>query len=209
MSNSNLPMNEKISFIVEHLRTESKHLDEVIESSLEMQAILRESRNHPPAKLHVAGDSESSERETESPSDKPNGQNLQSERTERLNDRLRELRTDIAQRALPVLEGRKQLVEVLKAVDSNAEKTPSLSELATQVDEPLRTELKQLRSDIRSKLNQVHSISMGNQAVLLYTLDFYNRLLTGLSTDGEQSSYYNSTGRSQNHFAGSFVQTKC
>ena len=206
MSRFNSPMNEKISFIVEHLRTESKHLDYVIESSLEIQSILREFRNNRASMRQEESDSNTSPSETEKPNKKPD---LRSRRTERSNERLRELRADIAQRALPVLEGRKKLVEILKAVDSTAEKTPSLVELASQVDEPLRTELKQLRSDIRSKLNQVHSISMGNQAVLLYTLDFYNRLLTGLSTDGEQSSYYNSTGRSQKRVAGSFVQTNC
>ena len=199
---SSSPMNEKIAFIVEHLRAESNHLDLVIESSLEMQSILRESRdNRNPGKKAA--------NEAETTSGKPESDGLQVERNQRLNDRLHELRSDIATRALPVLEGRKKLVEVLNAVDANSKKTPSLSELASQVDEPLRTELKQLRNDIRGKLNEVHAISMGNQAVLLYTLDFYNRLLTGLATDGEQSSYYNSTGRSQNHIAGSFVQTKC
>ena len=208
MSNSkfNSPTNEKISFILEHLRTESNHLDYVIESSLEIQSILRGFRNQRTPTRQEENDGNPGQNETaarDQPSD------LQSKRIERSNERLHELRAKIAQRAVPVLNGRKKLVEMLKAVDSTAEKTPSLVELASQVDEPLRTELKQLRSDIRSKLNQVHSISMGNQAVLLYTLDFYNRLLTGLSTDGQQSSYYNSTGRSQNHVAGSFVQTKC
>ena len=203
---------ESISFIVKHLSVESSHLDTVIESSLEMQAILRESRNSrvPGNTLETTNDDKPSN-ENNSPDAETQSANnlLQTERNRRLQDRLTKLRQEITQQAMPVLEGRRELVEILNAIQPSAEKTPSLSELSTKVEEPLRKELKQLRNEIRGKLNQVQSISMGNQAVLLYTLDFYNRLLTGLSTDGERSSYYDSTGQSQNRLAGGFVQTDC
>ena len=204
---------ECVLFIVQHLRVESSHLDTVIESSLEMQAMLRESRNN-----RVPGDNAETKNDVAKPTTEnklPEGETptannlLQAERNRRLQAQLIKLRQQITQQALPVLEGRRKLVELLNAIQPSAEKTPSLSELATKVDGPLRKELKQLRNEIRGKLNEVQSISMGNQAVLLYTLDFYNRLLTGLSTDGERSSYYDSTGQSQNRFAGGFVQTDC
>lgn len=191
----------KLSLIVRHLRVESTYLDTVIESSLEMQSILRERRNP-----DFAG--EPNQNELGDVEDKL-VTGLQADLNQRLNQRMVKLRADIEQDFLPIAKGRRLLVDVLKSIEPDTEKTPTLSELAMRVEEPLREELKSLRNEIRGKLNQVHSISMGNQAVLLYTLDFYNRLLAGLTTDDQQSNYYNANGRSQNHISGSIVQTKC
>ena len=194
-------MREKLSLIVRHLRVESTYLDTVVESSLKMQAILRERRNP----VSVA---DPTQNELEHAEDgRVTG--LQADLDQRLNQRMVKLRADIEQDFLPIASGRRILVDVLRSIDPDGEKTPTLSELAMRVEDPLRGELKSLRNEIRGKLNQVHSISMGNQAVLLYTLDFYNRLLAGLSTDDQQSNYYNANGRSQKHIAGSIVQTKC
>jgi len=194
-------MREKLSLIVRHLRVESTYLDTVIESSLEMQSILRGRRNPVSAAQPLSNELEHVE----------DGLviGLQADLDQRLNQRMAKLRADIEQDFLPIARGRRVLVDVLRSIDPDGEKTPTLSELAMRAEDPLRGELKSLRNEIRSKLNQVHSISMGNQAVLLYTLDFYNRLLAGLSTDDQQSNYYNANGRSQNHIAGSIVQTKC
>jgi flagellar biosynthesis/type III secretory pathway chaperone len=191
-------MQDKLALIVRHLQVESGHLDTVIESSLEMQSILRARRTPIAPSQNESGSV-----------DNPPTTGLRVDRNQRLNQRMLKLRADIEQNFQPIAQGRKQLVDVVKTMDPNAEKTPTLSELAMHVEEPLRSKLKLLRNEIRGKLNRVHSISMGNQAVLLYTLDFYNRLLSGLSSDDQQSSYYNADGRSQNHSAGNIVQTNC
>lgn len=194
-------LNQKLSLIARHLRVESAYLDTVIESSLEMQLILRERRSPTVSEKSMQIESDTD--------DRPSTISIQAERAQRLNQRMVKLRVDVEQGFLPIAEGRRQLVSVLRTIDEDSERTPTLSELAMRVEEPLKSELKAMRNEIRGKLNQVHSISMGNQAVLLYTLDFYNRLLSGLSTDDRQSNYYNANGQSQNHIAGSLVQTKC
>ena len=191
-------MTNTAEFIIQHLSMESKYLDSVIDSSLEMQLILREGRSTP-------GDPDVPRMRDEATA---NG-SLQAERHHRMKKKLDKLKGEIAREFLPVLEGRKKLVEVLGSIDPTQTGTPSVTSLALRVEEPYRSELKKLRSEIRSKLNQVQSISMGSQALLIYTLDFYNRLLTGLSQDYRQSNYYNSMGQTQNQFAGSLIKTNC
>lgn len=184
--------NDQANFAINHLTLESQYLDSVIETSLEMQLILRE---RPATAATVNGNATNTA--------------LQLERNQRLKVRLSKLREKIAEQFLPVLEGRKQLVEFLKSVDPDQTKTPSVSALAMKVEEPHRSELKRLRCEIRGKLNQVQSISMGSQALLIYTLDFYSKLLTGISQDIRQPKYYNSLGRSQKQLAGSLLKTNC
>lgn len=205
-----------IRTVVAQLKVESEYLDTVIESSKEMQTILRASRGAAPTSSPPATGNEVRQpattagetvlKRTESPIVVSG---LQAEFNEQLNARMAALRTKLETDFLPVVSGRKTMIGVLKSLDPTAEQTPTLSEIAARVEGPLKSDLKRLRSEIRSKLNQIHSISMGNQAVLLYTLDFYNRLLAGLSGDPEQSSYYNANGRSQHHTSGSIVRTNC
>lgn len=191
-------LSQQVEFVVQHLNVESKYLDSVIESSLEMQSILRERGSTP---VNPAA--------TPSPAEAKPDSSLQAERNERLKQKLDKLKNDIARDFMPVLEGRKKLVEVLGSIDPKQEATPSVTSLALLVGEPYKSELKKLRNEIRNKLNQVQSISMGSQALLIYTLDFYNRLLTGLSQEYRQSNYYNSMGQTQNQFAGSLIKTNC
>ncbi len=191
-------LQEQVEEIIQHLNVESKYLDSVIESSREMQSILRERGS---ASAKPASASQPNETSPES--------SHHAERNKRLKQKLDQLKNDIAREFLPILEGRKRLLEVIRSLDPKHETTPSVTTLALLVDEPQRSKLKKLRSEIRNKLHQVQSISMGSQALLIYTLDFYNRLLTGLSQDYRQSNYYNAQGQTQNQFAGSLIKTNC
>jgi flagellar biosynthesis/type III secretory pathway chaperone len=191
-------LNQQVETIIRHLHVESKYLDSVIEFSHEMQSVLRTRRSTPSQPTAAV-----------EPADNKPASSIHAERTEQLKQKLDGLKQKIAREFLPVLEGRKKLAATLKRLDPNQETMPSATALALRVGEPWRSQLKQLRSEIRNKLNQAQSISMGNQALLIYTLDFYNRLLTGLSQDYRQSNYYNSMGHTQNQIAGSLVKTNC
>lgn len=204
--NNESPLIAQAQFIVNHLRLESRHLDAVIESSLEMQAILRERRTVEPLGTTLPTGPHSA---SPNAPDEPTDHARETQRNHRMAARLSVLRRKIAEQFVPVLDSRRKLGEVLKTISSDQDRAPTVTSLALMVDEPLRGELKTLRREIRSKLNQVQSISMGNQAVLIYTLDFYGRLLSGLTPDKTQSNYYDANGRSQSHFAGSLVRTNC
>ena len=190
-------------------------MDTVIESSLEIQSALREHRTRPALRIATPAvesqdvpNGESDGTATE-PAARPATPSLEAERHQRLEGRLSKLRSEIADAFEPVLQGRRKFVEVLRAIEPTNSHTPSVSALLLKTDEPQRSKLKNLRNEIRRKLNEVQSISMGNQAVLIYTLDFYNRLLTGISTDQRQSNYYNSHGQTKTRQTGSLVRTNC
>ena len=198
---SNSKMLEKAQSIIEHLKVESAFLDSVIDSSREMQALLRH-------RQPVQGASANRDpQETESVDDRATAPIDQTERNQQLTARLTEIREQIARQFLPVIEGRRKMVETIHAINVKQEPTPSITSLALKVDEPIRGNLRALRDEIRFKLNQVQAISMGSQAILLYTMDFYQRMLTGLSKDKTRSSYYNATGRSQNTTAINLIET--
>lgn len=194
---------DKTIRIIEHLKTESAFLDSAIESSLEIQEALRQHRGinaeEPGKELGEPLISES-----EAPVNM-----TQQQRNEALNGRLARLRDRIAETFLPIVESRREFVRILRSLDSSSNQTPSVTALALKVDEPYRSQLKEIRNDLRAKITQVQSISMGNQAVLIYTMDFYNRLLTGLSREQVQSNYYNAMGESQNQYSSDLLRTEC
>ncbi len=139
---------------------------------------------------------------------------LKAEQDNRIDQRLENLRRKIETDFIPVVKGRRTMIDVLRSLNPDAARTPTLTELAGTADEPMRSELKRLRNEIRDKLNQIQSISMGNQAVLLYTLDFYNRLLAGLSGGGAtpglpQTNCYNASGQTNQPSTGNIVRTNC
>jgi hypothetical protein len=231
--------------ILDQLKIESVYLDTVVESSLEMQGLLRERPNdaktesdskkpnsneglqektsnkrsekiNPPSNSFANNpdlQGLNTGRKNENQLDKMETDDQQSElkfeRSQRVTKRLEELRTKIENDFVPVIKGRRTMVQVLKSMTQESSRTPTLSELAAGSEEPLKTQLKAMRNEIRAKLNQIHSITMGNQAVLLYTLDFYNRLLAGLSGDARNSNYYNANGHTQQHSSGNIVRTNC
>lgn len=199
-------MIEKAHSVINHLEVESKFLDFVIQSSEKMQTLLRY-RNRV---TDLSTDDK--EKADVSPKSAPKSQSEPQPATESnqlLAKRLTEIRKEIAKRFLPVMEGRKAMVEIMNSIVPDQSRTPSVSALALKVDEPVRSRLKNLRNEIREKMNRVQAISLGSQAVLLYTVDFYNRLLTGLSPECDQSKYYSATGRSQTRHDINLIQANC
>lgn len=210
----NISIDSIAKLVAHQLKAESKYLETVIASCTEMQSILRERGKlgrRPVGSENPPSSSEESVSMEDSiaPEEATDSTSLPAELERRSEQRIQDLRTATEANFHPIVGGRKGMIQALVAIDLQAKSTPTLTELASLVQEPRKSELKNLRIEIRSKLNQIHSISMGNQAVLLYTLDFYNRLLAGFSGGTEQSSYYNASGRSENHIPGSIVQTNC
>ncbi len=206
---SDSQMMEKITSIIDHLVIESKYLDSVIESSLEIQSLLRDRQSFPSVSLSQSStQSESNGTPTINPTPAPSPA-AQADPSQKTAQRLTEIREQLAREFLPVMKGRQVMLETMNSIDAKQKQTPSVTALTLKVDEPLRSQLKQLRNEIRSKLHKVQSIAMGNQAILLYTMDFYNRLLNGLSRDQRPSNYYNATGKTQNHFSVNLIETNC
>lgn len=180
---------ERLTIVFGHLQMESLYLDTVIESGLEIQEILRKQRSIPTA---VAGE-EATLAQTE---------------TQKIMQRLTELREEISERFLPVLEARKKLPAILKTFVPEGEESPSLSSLFFLIKDPFRSKLKNLREEIKKKLDKVYSITMGNQTVLIYTLNYYDVLLNG---NTPKSDCYDASGltQAQSFLKSTFVATNC
>lgn len=170
--------------IVEHLRRESEYLDTVIECSLEMKGLLLRNATTRPQKVTVATINDESDSLPAAPDDSTTAF-----------DQLTKLRGDLARQFVPVLEGRQQMQTAFKYFETLLEAPPTLTKLAPQLEPGLRGELRDLRTNIKAKLQEVQAITMGNQAVLIYTLDFYHRLITGLTGEAVPAKAYNSQGQ--------------
>lgn len=181
---------EKANSIIRQLETESEFLDAVIESSLELQALLRVGRRS----------GETAE------SDEPQAD---------VATRIARLKEQLGSQFQPIKSGRDAMMDHIRSIQahSDARKPLTAKELARRVPDPQRSRLTQLRNEIRSKLNRIQAISMGNQAVLVYTMDFYNRLLTGLALRPADSPGYDASGSSTtgatHRVPGNFIQTTC
>ena len=182
---------EKADSIILQLQSESEFLDAVIESSLELQALLRVGRRS------GTSSEEGDEPETD------------------VATRIARLKDQLGDRFQPIESGRKSMMDHIRSIQahSNARQPLTAKELARHVPDPQRSRLTQLRNEIRAKLNRIQAISMGNQAVLVYTMDFYNRLLTGLALRPADSSGYDASGSSTkgstHRIPGNFIQTTC
>lgn len=197
---------EELSFavdlVINHLRRESDYLDTVIACSLKMKDVLRDR----PTNLHAENAAASA-----AFADSPASEQAAPEQTPvapQTHEKLDAMRGDLARQFVPVLEGRQQMKSALQEFKPYLD-TPTVSSLAPKLNEPARHELKQLRNDIRAKLNEVRAITMGNQAVLIYTMDFYHRLLTGLSNNVEPAKAYNKSGKLTNQVGGGMLQKEC
>ncbi len=192
--------NIAIDYVLTHLRRESTYLDTVIECSLKIKDVLREPQTNPNAPTTPESATGPAEVSNETAPSRPAA--LPS------HERLDALRSDLARQFVPVLEGRQRMKSALQEFKPILE-TPNVSSLAPRLQEPARRELKQLRDDIKEKLNEVRAITMGNQAVLVYTMDFYHRLLTGLSSDVQPSKAYNKSGKLSNQVGSGMLQKEC
>jgi hypothetical protein len=166
-----------IDFLQSHLKQELKLLDVAIDSAKEVREILRVRRGV----SKPSADDSPSKPETDS------GEALSSTQDQA---RLLSLQNDIARSAGPIVDSRKELAAVLAAA-APEHSSPSLRQVAAGVAEPAKSQLLRLRTEVREKLTQFQAISMSNQTVLVYSLDYYSQLLGG----SNQTSGYDASGQ--------------
>lgn len=155
--------------VTTHLSIESRHLDEMIACSRELQ---RQLRRQP-------------------------GQSA---------DDLPQLFGEIEQRQAAINEAREGVIAVLASLPG----TPTnLSAYLALLPEERTAPVRQLRSEIFDKLDMVRSITLGNQMVLYYSHDFYQRLLRGLSGNDSPAGGYSPTGRRESVETGKVVLRNC
>lgn len=200
MENQQKQLIEKTRQIMQHLRQESVLLDAVIESSLEVQSILKEQRKRQTDEL-VATNSEG---ETEH---KLEMTRAHYGKNEEVRARLNRLNSEITQKFHPVLEARKRLPVLLNDLGMQVDAPVSVTELSRQLAEPMKSELMILRNEVKTKYNEFSAITMGNQTVLVYTLSYFDQMLAG----GRSSlNSYDASGQTQKGSSeSSFLKTSC
>ena len=208
----NNQLTHQIGFILDHLQNESEYLDVVIECSMKMKEILSRIRTRSVSGKgsqeeanrggSIGSDTKSQAPETEAPtaSGLPEADPIQE---------LNCLRESLLRQFLPVLEGRRQLATVREELDPMLEGRPTVSMLSKRLDEPARSDLIRLKRDILNKINEVRSINIGNQAVLIYSINFYDRLLSGLSGESVSAPCYSANGEIQKSWGGGLLKTDC
>jgi hypothetical protein len=171
-----------VDFLLSHLDRELKLLDVAIDSAKEVKEVLRAQRGA------RASRSESPNAETQAGS----GEVSTLERSQQMQTHLKNLQHDVAVSAGPIVDSRKELVAMLATISPD-DSSLTLKHVAARVAEPARSELLRLRSAVREKLVQFQSISMSNQTVLVYSLDYYSQLL-GSSI---QTNSYDANGQAK------------
>lgn len=173
MSNSDQARHAAAAALLEqvtsHLTIESRHLDEMIACSRELQ---RQLRRQP-------------------------GQSA---------DELPQLFRDIEQRQAAINQAREGVISVLSALPGAP---ANLSTYLALLPEERTATVRQLRSEIFDKLDMVRSITLGNQMVLYYSHDFYQRLLRGLSGNDSLAGGYSPAGRRESVETGKVMLRNC
>ncbi|MDE0934642.1 MAG: hypothetical protein OSA89_01895 [Mariniblastus sp.] len=191
---------EKTRQVMQHLRQESVLLDAVIESSLEVQSILKEQRNRQTGEMVP----KNSDVESENKSELTRAHYTDNEE---VRTRLNRLNTEITEKFHPVLEARKKLPLLLNELEIQSEGPISVTQISRKLTEPMKSELMTLRNEVKSKYNEFSAIAMGNQTVLVYTLNYFDQLLTGNRTS---LNSYDASGQTQTVSSGSgFLKTSC
>lgn len=191
---------EKTRQVMQHLRQESVLLDAVIESSLEVQSILKEQRNRQTGEMVP----KNSDVESENKSELTRAHYTDNEE---VRTRLNRLNTEITEKFHPVLEARKKLPLLLNELEFQSEGPISVTQISRKLTEPMKSELMTLRNEVKSKYNEFSAIAMGNQTVLVYTLNYFDQLLTGNRTS---LNSYDASGQTQTVSSGSgFLKTSC
>ena len=126
---------------------------------------------------------------------------------EEVRTRLNRLNTEITEKFHPVLEARKKLPLLLNELEIQSEGPISVTQISRKLTEPMKSELMTLRNEVKSKYNEFSAIAMGNQTVLVYTLNYFDQLLTGNRTS---LNSYDASGQTQTVSSGSgFLKTSC
>ncbi len=216
MSNRiNTELTNQIGFILDHLQSESEYLDVVIECSMKMKEILSRIRSRSVS----AGESADARSKSEGPESETilpghPGEAAETTATDQKtdDDPIRELdglRENLLRQFLPVLEGRRRLASVREELNPMLEGKPTVTMLSKRLDEPARSDLIRLKRDILNKINEVRSINIGNQAVLIYSINFYDRLLSGLTGESVSAPCYSANGEIQKSWGGGLLKTDC
>jgi hypothetical protein len=191
---------EKTRQIMQHLRQESVLLDAVIESSLEVQSILKEQRKRQTDEL-VSSNSEAEADQKLEVARSHYGRN------EEVRARLNRLNSEITEKFHPVLEARKRLPLLLSELGMQVDTPVSVTNLSRKISEPMKSELMTLRNEVKTKYNEFSAIAMGNQTVLVYTLSYFDQVLAG-GRSGLNS--YDASGQTQKGSPDSgFLKTSC
>lgn len=121
-------------------------------------------------------------------------------------DELPKLFLRIEERQQAIDQARKNVVAVLAELPGQP---TNLSGYMTLLPEESAQTVQQIRSRIFDKLDTVRSITLGNQMVLYYSFDFYQRMLRGLTGNDPQPSGYSPTGRRENVETGQVMFKNC
>ncbi|MCP4096940.1 MAG: hypothetical protein GY748_11945 [Planctomycetaceae bacterium] len=200
MENQQKQLMEKTRQIMQHLRQESVLLDAVIESSLEVQSILKEQRKRQTDEL-VSSNSEAEADQRLEVARSHYGKN------EEVRARLNRLNSEITEKFHPVLEARKRLPLLLSELEMQVDTPVSVTNLSRKISEPMKSELMTLRNEVKAKYNEFSAIAMGNQTVLVYTLSYFDQVLAG-GRSGLNS--YDASGQTQKGSPDSgFLKTSC
>ena len=200
MENQEKQLIEKTRQIMQHLQQESVLLDAVIESSLEVQSILKEQRKRQTSELV------SNQGEVES-KDNLDRTRAHYSKNEEVRARLNRLNSEITQKFHPVLEARKRLPLLLSELEMQVDAPVSVTQLSRNVAEPIKSELMTLRDEVKTKYDEFSAIAMGNQTVLVYTLSYFDQLLAG---DRTGLNSYDASGQTQKGSSDSgFLKTSC
>lgn len=112
----------------------------------------------------------------------------------------------IEDRQRAIDQARDQVVGVLATLPGNP---TNLSGYLSLLPAENASSVQRLRSEIFEKLDTVRSITLGNQMVLYYSFDFYQRLLRGLTGNDPQPSGYCPTGRRESIETGQVMFKNC
>ena len=158
---------QEITFLLQHLQMESKFLDFIIERSEKIRE-------------HLASDlikSKSSTSDLDFEIDAFNVDEVQ---------RLDEF--------VGLADGRTKLNELLRSCANEAGAVPTLRDFIRTLPNPVRDELKTLRTQLNHKLRRVQTVNSGTQAILTYTLSYYEKFQNGLSDGQSPTGRYSSSG---------------
>ncbi len=106
-----------------------------------------------------------------------------------------------------MLEARKRLPLLLNDLEMQVDSPVSVTQLSRKLAEPIKSELMTLRNEVKSKYNEFSAIAMGNQTVLVYTLNYFDQMLAG---DRSSLNSYDASGQTQKGSPDSgFLKTSC
>lgn len=175
--------------IADHLRRELVLLDKVIGCSQRMQDILQRSA----IPIQVSSQSE----------------HLQNTDDENRLHGIHQIRDELSDQFDSISGQRNKFFQIIKNLTRESEPTPTLNQLATRLPQALRNQLTDLRTEIKLKLQEIQAMTMGNQTVLMYTIDFYHRLVSGISGGENQQQAYDAHGKMATKTDFHTLQTRC